>query len=266
DVSYGLIDVGGSAAFGVYTLPQPLAYYLPNGDPQLNALANDCAAAADADVNFPTFSGINFMFNADIGCCAWGGKHTLALDGATKSYSTSWLPPWAYNNISVVMHEMGHGFGLPHSSGDYDETYDSPWDVMSRDRVNCAITRDPVYGCVGQGTIRYHKDILDWIPPDRKYTHVSGEQTLTLERLSLPGDEGYLMAQIPIDGSSTHFYTVEARRKVGYDAKLPGEGVIIHEVITNRTRPARVVDIDNDGDPGDAGAIWLPGETFLGQD
>lgn len=266
DSSYGQIDVGGSAAFGPYTLPETLAYYVPNGDPQLSPLARDCAAAADADIDFTVYSGINFMYNADIGCCAWGGKQTLTLDGATKSYSTSWLPPWAYSSISVVQHEMGHGFGLPHSSGDYDETYDSPWDVMSKDRANCSITRDPVYGCVAQGTISYHKDILGWIPAARKYTHAGGQQTIHLEQLTLPGGEGYLMAQIPIDGSSTHFYTVEARRQVGYDAKLPGAGVIIHEVITNRTRPARVVDSDNDGDPGDAGAVWLPGETFAGLD
>src|SRR5690606_193475 len=83
DTSYGQINVGGSAAFGPYTLPQPLAYYLPNGDPLLNALAIDCAAAADADIDFTSYSGINFMLNADIGCCAWGGKQTLTLDGAT---------------------------------------------------------------------------------------------------------------------------------------------------------------------------------------
>jgi uncharacterized repeat protein (TIGR01451 family) len=74
----------------------------------------------------------------------------------------------------------------------------------------------------------------------------------------------YLMAQIPIAGSSTRFYTVEARRLAGYDSHnpIPGEAVVIHEVDTTRERPAYVVDVDNNGDTGDAGAMWLPGEVF----
>ena len=265
-LSYGAISVDGSAAFGPYTLPQPSTHYLPNDSPDLTSLAKDCAAAADADVAFPAYSGVNLTFNADIGCCAWGGSQSLTADGVTRVYRLTWLPPWAWNNISVVMHEMGHSFGLPHSSGDYGQTYDSPWDVMSKDRANCAITRDPVYNCVGQGTIAYHLELLGWLPPARRYIHGGGAQTIRLEPLDAPGDEGYMMAQIPIDGSSTHFYTVEARRRAGYDAKLPGNGLVIHEVITNRVRPARVVDPDNDGDPGDAAALWTVGETFAGLD
>lgn len=265
-LSYGTISVDGSTAFGPYTLPQPLAHYLPGDSPDLAALAQDCASAADADVAFPTYSGISFVFNTDIGCCAWGGPQSLTVDGLTRTYRLTWLPPWAWNNISVVMHEMGHSFGLPHSSGDYGQVYDSPWDVMSKDRANCAITRDPVYNCVGQGTIAYHLGLLGWLPPARRYVHAGGAQTIRLTPLDAPGDEGYMMAQIPIDGSATHFYTVEARQRAGYDAKLPGSGLIIHEVVTSRVRPARVVDPDNNGDPGDSAALWTVGETFIGQD
>ncbi|MBP6786343.1 MAG: hypothetical protein KA170_02055 [Candidatus Promineofilum sp.] len=265
-LSYGKISVDGSAAFGPYTLPQPVNNYLAGDPPALSALAQDCAAAADIDVDFPAYDGINFMFNADIGCCAWGGPQSVTADGLTRVYRLTWLPPWAWSNISVVMHEMGHSFGLPHSSGDYGQTYDSPWDVMSKDRANCAITRDPDYNCVGQGTIAYHLGLLGWLPAARRYDHGGGTQTIRLVPLDTPGDAGYMMAQIPIDGSTTHFYTVEARQRAGYDAKLPGNGLIIHEVITSRARPARVVDPDNDGDPGDAAALWTVGETFTGLD
>jgi len=71
------------------------------------------------------------------------------------------------------------------------------------------------------------------------------------------------MAQIPISGSNSHFYVVEVRRKVGYDVKLPGEAVIIHEVLTSRQEPAHVIDIDGNGNTGDTGAMWTVGETFL---
>ncbi len=45
--------------------------------------------------------------------------------------------------------------------------------------------------------------------------------TITLERLALPGPGNYLMAQIPMDNAPGQFYTVEARRRVGYDNGFP---------------------------------------------
>jgi hypothetical protein len=70
------------------------------------------------------------------------------------------------------------------------------------------------------------------------------------------------MIRIPIGGSDSHFFTVEVRRKTGYDEQLPGEAVVVHEVNTSWTSPAHVVDIDNDGDTGDGGAMWTAGEAF----
>ena len=51
---------------------------------------------------------------------------------------TTWEPPWGYADISVIAHEMGHGFGLPHSTAiDWTSVYDNAWDVMSWDRYDC---------------------------------------------------------------------------------------------------------------------------------
>ncbi len=56
ELSYGNINIAGSIVLGWYDLPQPLSDYqqgyLNNG---LNRLFEDCAAAADADVYFPSF-------------------------------------------------------------------------------------------------------------------------------------------------------------------------------------------------------------------
>jgi len=127
----------------------------------------------------------------------------------------------------------------------------------------------PTYGCVGVYTNTYHMDqLLGWIPPSRKYTATSAlDQNITLERLGMPNGNGaYLMAKVPIPGSTTRFYTVEARRFTGYDGQIPGQAVVINKVDTTLSdRNAKVVDATNDGNPNDAGAMWLPGETFTDQ-
>ena len=116
----------------------------------------------------------------------------------------------------------------------------------------------------GEHTISYHKDLDGWIPASRiLQMNGAGSSVITLDRLAQPTTgTNYLMAKIPIKGSLQHFYTVEARRQVGYDITIPGNAVIIHDVLTTRTEPAHVVDVDNNGNPNDAGAMWNAGETF----
>lgn len=271
ELSYNTANVAGSNAYGWFVLPHTEAYYNPTntaGGADLNKLVADCTAAANPTVNFSGYVGINMMFNTDFdNGWAWGGSAFLSLDGVTKTWSVTWEPPWAYEDISVIQHEMGHGFGLPHSSGNYGATYDNAWDVMSKDRYNCAAATHATYGCVAQHTISYHKDKLGWIAAGDKFTlNLGSKAAVVLERLALPtdttSDNNLKMVQIPIGGSATHFYTVEVRRRNGYDTKLAGNAVIIHEVDTTRTRPAYVIDTDGNGVTSDAGAMFVVGETF----
>ena len=273
EISYGSMNLAGSSVSGWHNMTHPKSYYQVSGGYDEDLMAQDCTDAANASVYFPSYTNINLLFNDNPDSYALGGSNTLSLDGQTKTYGMTWMPRFAYEPGSGVngtgqvwlAHEMGHAFGLPHSSGPYSDPYDSDWDPMSDGSI-CSPPHAQ-YGCVGVYTISYHMDeLLGWIPASRKYTATSSpDQNITLERLGNPNSTSdYLMAKIPIAGSSTKFYTVEARRSTGYDAQIPGEAIVIHKVDTSlgANRPARVVDATNNGDPNDAGSMWLPGETF----
>jgi hypothetical protein len=296
ELSFGSVNLAGSRVERWYNLPGRRSAYVKGGSPNLTKIANDCTAAADKDVTFPDFFGINLVLNQDIGSSAWGGSRSLTRDGQTKNYGVTWLPPFAFGH-DWVTHEMGHGFGMPHSSGPYSATYDSEWDVMSGAGLCGADPLTPnnwqkhsLYECIADHTISYHKDLVGWIPLDssgrkRKYEAAPGSnETINIRSLAQPtftsdycsvlpsssDTRDCLMAQIPIKGSNgTKFYTVEARRNAGYDGhpngKIPGEAIVIHKVDTAlSSRNAQVLDVDavSNTNPNDAGAMWLPGEIF----
>lgn len=271
ELSDNQINLAGSRVVGWHNLPRPRSYYVYDKDgdgvedADLPRLTSDCAAVADDEVHFPQFTGVNLVFNESIGCCAFGGATWLSLDGQEKMYGATWIAAQG-GAQTVWAHEMGHGFGLMHSSGPYNNTYDSAWDVMSSLWWTCSVAGPhPVFSCVGQHTIAWHKDLLGWIPSERLYKASPGSSiTIEMARLSQPSGAGYLLAKIPIAGSSADFYTVETRQRIGYDGSLPGDAIVIHRVNTGRwDRIAQVVDVDNNGNPNDEGAMWLPGETFI---
>lgn len=242
--SYDHVNLVGSDAAGWFGLPGTRNSYVPGGVyADLAKLFNDCTAAADAAVNFAAFDGINLVFNDFIGAFAWGGSWNATLDGVSKTFRTTWLPPWGYLSLSVTQHEMGHSYGMPHSGSAAGETYSNVWDVMGRPGImNCHLQpdADPVFGCVERNPITWHREIPGWLD-DRVYVAGPGEHQIFLESATDPAGDGYLLARIPIDDEGLRFYTVEARSRVGYDAILPGDGVVIHEVNRMRANPAWIV-------------------------
>ena len=267
DLSYGAVSLAGSDVAGPFAMPHPTAAYGIPSAVDLHRLAADCFAAADPTVNFAPFHGVNLMFNVTsaVWSVAYGGGWYGTLDGSERFIAMSWLPTWAWGDVSVVAHEMGHSFGLPHSSGPYGYTYDNPWDVMSGDRYPCYVHNqiDDTYGCVGQQTIGYHKSLLGWLAQSDIYTAVAGDQSVELDMLAA-GDNGRpRLIVAPVLGPPDLYYTIEARQTAGYDQGVPGTGVVIHRISYGS---AILMDGDGNGDTTDDGSYWTTGETFAAPD
>lgn len=293
EVSYNALNLDGSAVVGWVKMAGNEADYRELDEnknpvpsfryPDLHfsqdweKLRTDCIAAADAaKVDFNPFKGINMFFNGPLDGASGGRAQTLALPdfgGHTRTLPIGFYTPDGAEPATVI-HEMGHGFGLPHSSGPYDRTYDSHWDVMSNgwdcysrdDRAKRP--EDYPLGCVGVHTIAAHKAYLGWIPAARRFDVKPGPATtITLSRLAKPvtdgGNVAKWMAKLPIRGDARRYYTVELRSAAGYDSRLLANGVIIHKVDeTREDRNAQLVDVDSDTSLFGGDVEWEAGETF----
>jgi hypothetical protein len=275
EVSYNKANVAGSTAYGWFTLPSPRSAYITtdsNGThADLSKLFTDCTGVANATVNFASFVGVNTMYNGDLDGFAWGGNRYAALDGPSRNWYVTWEPPWGYANEAPLAHEMGHGFGLPHSNnsdGDSDP-YDNPWDVMSDAWDNA--NSDTTYGAQPKHINTWSRDKLGWIDAARKLTISSDGNVagITLDRASLIGSTHtqMIVVTLPAPEPANHYYIIEARKKTGsgyYESHLAGDAVIVHEVNTGWSEPSHSVTATSPAPnvANDAGSMFVVGESW----
>jgi M6 family metalloprotease-like protein len=271
EVSYGSVDLTGSRVVGWYQLQQPMVYYFQDGNssqPNLGRIFQDCTAAAQADISFSEFAGINIQLNGRRGL-AYGGSYTATLDGSTRPYHATWLVSIGAGSATYV-HEMGHSFGFAHhtpgSSRWHPLAAGFRWDTS----IQWPGSSSP-RNSIATHPIAPDKESAGWIPSARTFIAAAGSsQSMILERLANPtATSSYLLARLASHGTSGTVYTAEARQDVGdYDAALPGNAVIIHAVdpqcyslFVFRDDCVILVSHGGDGDPVTQ-TMWRPGEEF----
>ncbi|MBD9469081.1 hypothetical protein [Pseudoxanthomonas sp. PXM01] len=275
EVSYNKINLTGSTAHGWYTLPNPRSTYVTTVDGKdkadLNKLFADCASAAPDTVNLTAPVGINMMFNGNLDGYAWGGQSCATVRGARLCKRVTWNPPWSFGNLAPLAHEMGHGYGLPHSDnsdGD-DDTYDNPWDVMSDSWSNAV--GDTTYGTRPKHINIFQRHRLSWVDAPRQQIVALGDQAprdVALDYAHIAGSTNVQMLVLSLspqaDPYATVVYTLEARKREGpYEGSLAGNAVIIHKVERSGTAYSIDADVPPANRSNNEGSMFKVGERWL---
>jgi len=227
EVTYGKLDMTGSKVFGWFLMRQHNTRELPTlkypaGRSTLHDWGVEVARAHRIDLR--PFHGVLVVFNNPTDSGSTGG-HRLVFAYKDRDW-----------NPAGNVHEFGHGFDLNHSwSARPDVVYGDRWDIMSAMRV--FTFKDSQGHPNGPGMNAWNLRRLGCIPNSRvlSMTGNSGTRTINLAALNRPEAKGYLMASIrPAGGSrSEPTYLIEFRQKKDWDAGIPRDTVLVHEVRAN---------------------------------
>jgi hypothetical protein len=234
-VTENSFDLTGSQVFGWFQMTHASSevnqLVFPGQRGTLVQWGRDTAAANG--VNLAAFDNVLVIQN-------YGVDHGAAGNGVVVVHQDSSVCEFGF-----ICHEMGHGHGLPHSfSASPDFEYGDGWDVMS------FATTTPLFdigfeGAVGKATVGLNArnlEALNAVPAGRLWSQGSADfsEQVVLQPLNqMPiGNRGHLVAKIvaaatrPVRANGSA-YTVEFRRRAGWDRAIPRDAVLVHEVRSN---------------------------------
>lgn len=275
--------------YGPVTLPNTQAYYGANDaagdDEHAHEMVIDGCKLLDDQVNFKDFDTDGdgyvdnvFVFYAGQGEASYGsentvwphqwdlesGKAALTLDGVTISrYAcTNEWEQSKPDGVGTFIHEFSHVMGLPDLYHTEDQVVYTPWDysVLDYGPYNNDGRTPPTYSAFERNAMGWADiTVLDKTPA-----------SLSLEEIQ-KSNAAYL---IPTS-KDTEFFLLENRQLTGWDAYIPGHGMLIwhvdydastwHDNAVNNTKSHQRVDIEEaNGNPNAESLSTMAGYPFPG--
>jgi len=284
--SYSQLDIDGDV-IGWIRLPQTYSYYV-NGSNGMGAYPQNAQETVEDALNLAVQQGVDFrQFDSDgdnyidgLFVIHAGGGAEAQPDPAKRTamiWSHQWniRQPFVSNGktayayltvpedgrVGVFCHEFGHMLGLPDL---YDTSYKSEgvgaWCVMGGGSWNDG-GLTPAHFCA------WSKARLGWIQPQI----VNGAQSLSLNAIEQDRQAIYRLWTNGQTGDE--YFLLENRELTGFDAKLPGAGLLIWHIDDARqdnTNPKDYwvgleeadgnLDLENNNNRGDDGDPY-PGRS-----
>jgi len=231
--SYGHLKVSGKA-FAPVTVSKKRAEYGAAGTNRSALLteALDKLTARDGKDVLKDFDGVIYIYTGGRmqvarGSLYWPHRSSVRYQGKSWPYficgeGSERGGAFQMGNISVFCHEFGHMLGMP-------DLYARPENPGSEGlAIWCAMSNQ-----AGEGRPQHFsawcKDKLAWVKPTTIDPTVP--QKLILGAIEDSPKECFKVLVKP-DGSE--YLLLENRRKKGFDASLPAEGLLIWRVVGNR--------------------------------
>ena len=243
--SWGQFNLTVTVA-GPYTAANNMSYYGGNdasgNDSNPRALVTEGVNAADADVNFADFDndgdgavdGVYVLFagyGEEAGAsanCIWSHAWnitTVTKDGKTISkYSCSpelmGTSGTTLTGIGVICHEFGHVLGAPDyydtdytTGGQFDGTGD--WDIMAAGSWN------------NNGITPAHHNAYSKV---KVYGWATATVLSSADNITVTNAEANKSFYQINSATSNEYWIMENRQQTGFDAYIPGHGLMIYHV------------------------------------
>ena len=256
DQSYGkynpIFDV-----VGPYTLSRNYEYYGEGDDDNVGQMIKEACELADKDgADFTLYDNnndgkVDFVYviyagygeaDGGPGNTIWPHNYDLRYTGVSCTVDGKKVRNYAcsneisyysdmYNGIGTFCHEFSHVLGLPDL---YETNSDRnwkglhtlfDWDILDYGPYNNDGNTPPAYSA-------YERFFCGWLTP----RVLKNPQSVWLSEINYGKGDAILLCEgnqhnlVGYDPNPTVFYMLEARRREGWDAYLPGRGLLITKI------------------------------------
>lgn len=263
EASYGQLTLDITVSPSVYRLPKMMADYGSETSAAIENLIWDSVKAADSEIDFSLYDALLIVHagpgeetdilgdsTSDIWSLYWSdtaitpndtGLGSLVADGKTITDAILMPQTGAQDSdvidpFGVYVHEFGHWLGLPDLycvgfiCGVQPHDGIGDWGLMGSGAYNRASPTDP-YGSLPARHDAWSMAYLGWITPTAVPTGTDpGAQTLAPvneSSISATTASGRVL-KIPASPTTTsQYFLLENRQLNGYDAGLPGAGMLV---------------------------------------